>query len=222
MTMDKSVNNFDDVEDTMTSVYTAWRKKSKPQRGHLISCNEKKSISRSLSLTLWVSFSFGTYFIILITSNNEHIFLFFALLLDSLNSNNPTNHTKKIPKTKVPANLFSLQTKCWNLRVLAWPSDSTISSVKCSSSRRRFCHSSRPCRRSSDASTTSIAIHHAYHRQPRPTALMKQQSRTTEVSSFDTPGVSRPSMQISSAEFLGNDGRMSRQFDGFGRCFLVL
>lgn len=201
VTVDKSVNNFDDVDDTMSSVYNAWRKKSKPQRGPLKL--PRKKINLSLPLSHFVGFFFfGTDFIILITSNNEHIFLFFALLLDSLNSNNQTNH-KKIPKTKVPANLFSLQTKCWSRRVLAWPSDSTTSSVKCSSSRKRFCHSSRPCRRSSDASTTSIAIHRAYHRQHRPTALMKQQSRTTEVSSFDTPAVSRPSMQLSSAEFFG-------------------
>jgi hypothetical protein len=30
-TMDKSVNNFDDVDDTMSSVYNAWRKNQNPK-----------------------------------------------------------------------------------------------------------------------------------------------------------------------------------------------
>ena len=31
VTMDKSANNFEDVEDTMSSVYNAWRKNEKPE-----------------------------------------------------------------------------------------------------------------------------------------------------------------------------------------------
>lgn len=49
--MDKSVNNFDDVDDTMSSVYNAWRKKL--SRNILIANKEKiyTQISLSISLT---------------------------------------------------------------------------------------------------------------------------------------------------------------------------
>jgi hypothetical protein len=79
------------------------------------------------------------------------------------------------------ASLF-LQTKCWNLRTPVWPRGSTTSSVKCSSSRRKSCRSSRRYQKFCDASTTSIAIHLAYHHQRPPPALMKQQSKIIEVS----------------------------------------
>jgi hypothetical protein len=78
-----------------------------------------------------------------------------------------------------------LQTKCLNLRILVWPRGSTTWSVKCSSSRRKSCRSSRRYQKFYDASTISIAIHHAYHHQRPPPALMKQQSRIIEVSSSD-------------------------------------
>lgn len=89
MTMDKSVNNFDDVDDTMSSVYNAWRKRF-THRYH-----QKNKIhtfiSPSLSLALFFSGFFCSHLLgtclILITLNNERFLLLFwhLLLVDSLN-----------------------------------------------------------------------------------------------------------------------------------------
>lgn len=48
--MDKSGNNFDDVDDTMSSVYNAWRKKL--LRNILIAIKKEKKIYTQISLSV--------------------------------------------------------------------------------------------------------------------------------------------------------------------------
>lgn len=172
--MDKSVNNFDEVEDTMSSVYNAWRKKSKLSEPRKLKIHTLIFPSFS-SLGCFVGFfqqTFGTYLISIIPSNNENTFFIpTSRLFDQ-------NHKFVSLTTPNPNNtLFTdfSQTKCWSRRILVWPNGSTIWSVKCSSSKKKSCPWSRHCRKCWDDSTISIAIHHAYHRQRPPPALMKLQ-----------------------------------------------
>lgn len=58
--MDKSVNNFDDVDDTMSSVYNAWRKKISTESfdGHSRKGKKNRNLAVSISLTR----TFGHFF----------------------------------------------------------------------------------------------------------------------------------------------------------------
>lgn len=87
--MDKSVNNFDDVDDTMSSVYNAWRKQSKPRTKKNLYLDLSISLPLFLfaSVFLWVSllsFFFGTYLILINSEQWDFFFLLIIHLLDSL------------------------------------------------------------------------------------------------------------------------------------------
>lgn len=125
--MDKSVNNFDDVDDTMSSVYNAWRKLKTALGFGCISAIRKihtsnhHHLSPSLFLTLsfftiffgvfffrWLlsrGFLVGTY-LILITLNNENfwsfLFFFFHLELSELEIKKYVNHKDTQKKKRKP------------------------------------------------------------------------------------------------------------------------
>jgi hypothetical protein len=129
VTMDKSVNNFEDVDDTMSSVYNAWRKKLKLESREssvaikiytfILHLSFSLSPSRLLILFMSVLFRgfytqtqfFGTY-LILITLNNENF-----LLLDSFGEKTKNHKKLKNIRSKIILSPLNLTTQFPNQNI---------------------------------------------------------------------------------------------------------